>query len=73
MSRLLAPADFVTPKELAAAADLSERTIRDRMHLWEDDPAHPRGIPYLRNLGRPYKIPRRVAERILGQQENARA
>lgn len=67
MSRVaeLPALDPVTPKELAHAAGLSSRTILERMHLWERKPRDPLAIPYLKHLGKPYKIPRAVAERLL--------
>lgn len=55
---------FVTAKEFAAAAGLHVQTVRERLHLWEQNPKHPLGIPFLRKLGRPYRIPRTFADAV---------
>jgi hypothetical protein len=64
-----APRNY-TAKELSAylaeaGVTLTEETIRRRMHLWERQPAHVLAIPYLRQLGRPFRVPAEVAERLL--------
>lgn len=65
----LPSADAVFVKELAFAAGLDAVTVRARLHLWETDPKHPLAIPYLRRLGRPYRIPRKIALEIIGAAE----
>jgi len=52
-------------KELAAETGLCEDTILRRIKRWEQNPADPLGIPYLRRLGRPYQIPVSVVRLIL--------
>jgi hypothetical protein len=57
--------ETVTPKELADAIGLSYGTILARLHLYEREPKNPHAIPFLKAIGRPYKIPRSVADDLL--------
>jgi hypothetical protein len=55
----------VEAKALADAAQVSVETIWRRCRLWEENPADPRALPYVRSLGRPYRIRRSDAVRFL--------
>jgi len=57
--------DVVFVKELAFASGLSEATIVRRLHLWEKKTNDPLAIPYLKHLGKPYRIPRWVVSKLL--------
>jgi hypothetical protein len=67
MSAELSRLDVVYVSELAFALDMTEETVRKRIHLFDTDPENPLAIPYLKNLGRPYRIPREAVKRILGE------
>lgn len=49
--------EAVTVKELADLTGLCEKTISRRLKRWQENPGDPVGIPYLRRLGKPYRIP----------------
>lgn len=58
--------DVIFAKELADAAGLSVRQVQDRMALWRANPADPRGIPHLPQLGIPWRMSRAQAKAFLG-------
>lgn len=65
--------EVVYVKELASAAGVCEHTILRRLRLWDADPNNAQAIPYLRHLGKPYRISRTVAQRVLAVAEGVNA
>lgn len=61
----LARVEVVGVKELADLSGLCEETILRRIRRWEQNPADPLGIRYLRRLGKPYRIPVAVVRELL--------
>lgn len=55
----------VDAKAIADAAGIAVETVWRRCRLWEESPANPRALPYVRSLGRPYRIRRSDAVRFL--------
>ena len=51
----------LTCKDLADWTGASVETIRRRCREWSDNPRALRGIPFLKKLGRPYRIRLEVA------------
>ena len=57
--------ETVDAKALADAAGISVETVWRRCRLWEKKPSDPRALPYVRALGRPYRIRREDAQRFI--------
>lgn len=57
--------ELVDVKALADAAGVSVATVWRRCRLWETTPSDPRALPFVRSLGRPYRIRRADAVRFL--------
>lgn len=57
--------ETVDAKALADAAGVSAKTVWRRCKLWESKPRDPRALPYVRALGRPYRIRKVDALRFL--------
>ncbi len=57
--------EAVTVKELADLTGLCEDTICRRIKRWESNPGDPLGIPYLRRLGKPYRVPLTVVRSLV--------
>lgn len=55
----------VDAKALADAAGVAVETVWRRCKLWEESPNDPRALPYVRSLGRPYRIRKSDAVRFL--------
>lgn len=57
--------ETVDAKALADAAGVSVETVWRRCKLWEKKPRDRRALPYVRALGRPYRIKKADALRFL--------
>ena len=57
--------ETVDAKALADAAGVSVTTVWRRCKLWESKPSDPLALPYVRALGRPYRIRKVDALRFL--------
>lgn len=57
--------ETVDAKALADAAGVAVETVWRRCKLWERRPRDPRALPYVRALGRPYRIRKADALRFL--------
>ena len=57
--------ETVDAKSLADAAGIAVETVWRRCRLWDKKPSDPRALPYVRALGRPYRIRRADALRFL--------
>jgi hypothetical protein len=66
LARALNRRGFAYVKETAAALELSEQTVCNRIRAWMTDRAAPHGIPVILPLGRPYRIPAAWIRSVLG-------
>lgn len=67
MARVELPrVEAVTAKELADLTGLCEKTIYARLKRWERNPGDALGIPYLRRLGKPYRVPLSAVRSLVG-------
>jgi hypothetical protein len=66
LARALNRRGFAYVKEAAAALELSEQTVCNRIRAWMADRAAPHGIPVILPLGRPYRIPASWIRSVMG-------